>query len=132
LVTHYNNKVLLAKMLQKAGWADQEIGRILKQPPFISQSVSPYGFHVSETHMRRILKLLLSARLRKQTGRRGQCNSAAGNLYSGTENPRFAQKQSEFKIIIDNVRFFFYFFMVSPGSAAAGSAAEIDFFRRNR
>jgi len=34
LVTHYN-KVLLAKMLQKSRVGSQEIGRILKQPPFI-------------------------------------------------------------------------------------------------
>lgn len=57
LVTHYN-KVLLAKMLQKSRVGSQEIGRILRQPPFILNRFLRMVSTISELHLRRVLKLL--------------------------------------------------------------------------
>lgn len=57
LVTHYN-KVLMAKMLLRNRVANQEIGRILKQPPFILNRFLKMVSTISEHHMRKILQLL--------------------------------------------------------------------------
>ncbi len=57
LVTHYN-KVLMAKLLQKNRVANAEIGRILKQPPFILNRFLRMVQTVSDAHLRRILQLL--------------------------------------------------------------------------